>query len=138
MLPRSRVPWLTDVLLYFYMIPVQEHCIAEFCAGMATGTIVACAVAKTAKEEVGSALCFHTAFYSEMDARKRQIIERVHKQCHSDRSVPLIVPTTGDIAQSIRRGESGYHCKIAIKAIECDDISQCSTSQKSVTLVGLI
>ena len=96
---------------------------------MATGTIVCNAMAKIAKEELGSGLSFLTSFYTETIAKKRKVIETVHASCHQ--TPACIAHSTRDAAESVKRGESHYRCQIAIKAIECDDISACSNSQKS-------
>ena len=107
----------------------QEFQIGEFCAGMASGSIVCAGLQKVLKEEINGRVSFDTTFYTEMVKWKRGVIETVHQACHS--TPALIAVTTGEAAQAVKHGDLRYRCSIAIKGLECDDISTCSSTQKS-------
>lgn len=96
---------------------------------MASGTIVCAGLQKVLKEEINGRVSFDTTFYTEMVKWKRGVIETVHQACHS--TPALIAVTTGEAAQAVKHGDLRYRCSIAIKGLECDDISTCSSTQKS-------
>ena len=102
-----------------------ELSLGEFCAGMATGTICAAAISKILEEEHGLTVCFRTGFYTECVPWKQDIIKRVHEAVDGKTNFNLI-PRTGDLTPG------DWTCDIAVKAIECDDISTLSSTPRGV------
>ena len=105
----------------------KELSLGEFCAGMATGTICAAAISRVLEEEHGLSVRIRTAFYTECVPWKQQIIQRVHEAVDGKTKFNLI-SRTGDLVSKPEQ----MTCDIAVKAIECDDISTLSSTPRGV------
>ena len=105
----------------------KEVSLGEFCAGMATWTICGAAISRVFEEEYGLSVRFRTAFYTECVPWKQKIIQRVHEAVDG-KTVFNMISRTGDLVSKTPQ----MTCDIAVKAIECDDISQLSTTPRGV------
>lgn len=104
-----------------------EVALGEFCAGMATGSICAAAISRVLEEEHGLSVRFRAAFYTECVPWKQKIIQRVHEAVDGQ-TMFNIISRTGDLVSMSRQ----MTCDIAVKAIECDDISTLSRTPRGV------
>ncbi|CAK9074637.1 unnamed protein product [Durusdinium trenchii] len=104
-----------------------EVALGEFCAGMATGSICAAAISRVLEEEHGLSVRFRAAFYTECVPWKQKIIQRVHEAVVGQ-TMFNIISRTGDLVSMSRQ----MTCDIAVKAIECDDISTLSRTPRGV------
>ena len=101
--------------------------LGEFCAGMGAGTIVAAVLEKVFCDANAWCPTLQTAFFTECQKWKQQVCGSVHKHLHSDLPVHLF-DRTADLAQS----QPPKLCDIGIVAIECDDVSSCTSTPRSV------
>ena len=105
----------------------KQVSIGEFCAGMATGTICAGALSRVLQEVHDLVVHFHSCFYTECVPWKQEVIKRVHETLNSNCPINIFTKTA-DLASKAEP----LACDIAVKAIECDDISTLSSTPRGV------
>lgn len=103
--------------------------IGELCAGMATGTIASKFLESKIMEIHGLPVACQTMFYSEMVAWKRALCQAVHERCGSlgVGAAAAFKERTADLI-----GLKDVKLDLLIGAIECDDVSQMSTTPRSI------
>ena len=102
--------------------------LGEFCAGMATGTLVS-SVLETCLQQQGLDLHLSVNLMSEMIEWKREVCADMHRNVMRGQSPQLeLVSRTADLAAQ----RPVKTCNIAVAAIECDDVSSCSTTPRSI------
>ena len=99
--------------------------IGEFCAGMATGSFCSKIISDLIFQKCGNRMSLDTVLVSEMVKWKMDVCKTV---CHACGDKPKYISRTGDEAKEA----SPISCDWAVAAIECDDISSCSTTPRSV------
>ena len=103
--------------------------IGEFCAGMGSATMASCILQDAMLQSFGQAVAqFQTAFITECVTWKRQLCESVVMAAHGTSEFSNSWVFTGDLAKA----PQPEVCDIGVMGIECDDISQCSSTPKSV------
>ena len=102
--------------------------LGEFCAGMATGTLVS-SVLETCLQQQGLDLHLSVNLMSEMIEWKREVCTDMHRNVMRGQSPQLeLVSRTANLAAQ----RPVKTCNIAAAAIECDDVSSCSTTPRSI------
>ena len=101
--------------------------LGELSAGMGTGTIVA-AVLERALESKGLKVNLDTAFFTESVSWKRQLCHDIYKHVQGEHHTIELFGKTAELANQ----RPPMQCDICVSAIECDDISMCSGTPKSV------
>ena len=99
--------------------------IAELCAGMASGTQCATVLEKTWKGLFGEQIRLETKLVSEMVPYKMEVCKDVCAKCMSQ---PKFIQQTGHEAKDL----NPCGTDIAVVAIECDDVSRLSSTQRSI------
>lgn len=99
--------------------------IGEFCAGMATGSFCSKIISDVIFQMCGNRISLDTVLVSEMVKWKMDVCKTV---CHACGDTPKFICRTGDEAKEA----IPVTCQWVVAAIECDDISSCSTTPKSV------
>jgi site-specific DNA-cytosine methylase len=110
---------------------------AELGAGYATATMCSEAL-RIAFNKVNAQVNGTCVFYTEQQDWKRDIIKEIHKRVMPDAPCCMFV-NTGDVSKPILVTDSEASIaklpshKFAFFAIECDDVSLCSNTPRSVT-----
>eukprot|EP00438_Fugacium_kawagutii_P022438 Skav232865 [mRNA] locus=scaffold2451:207255:208043:+ [translate_table: standard] len=109
---------------------VQSLCespvtLGEFCAGMCSATMAMTVIEKLLQQKTGHACHVDTVLVTEMITWKAKVAESVCSACGC---CPHMVPTTGQLACVVKPTT----CAVAVLAIECDDISSCTTTPTGV------
>ena len=100
--------------------------LGEFC--MATGTLVS-SVLETCLQQQGLDLHLSVNLMSEMIEWKREVCADMHRNVMRGQSPQLeLVSRTADLAAQ----RPVKTCNVAVAAIECDDVSSCSTTPRSI------
>ena len=106
----------------------ESRTFGEFCAGMATASIAAAALERSIAHTTGKQLHLQTALVTECVPWKRQIAEQVAAACHPSSPPPETWARTADLVKE----SAPATCDIAVLAIECDDVSVCTSTPRSV------
>ena len=98
--------------------------LAEMCAGMASGTQCATVLGKTWKGLFGEQIRLETTLITEQVPWKMEVCKNICQRCDAQ---PKDVQRTEDEAKEA----NPVGADIAVVAIECDDVSHCSSTQRS-------
>lgn len=109
-----------------------SYTFAELGAGYATATMCAAALQKSFAK-VGAEVVGSCQFYTEQQDWKREVIKNTHSKVNPDHPCHVFI-NTGDVSKTILITDADVvmhklpEHALAFFAIECDDVSLCSTT----------